>query len=106
LNEDEIPPAQDVADLPEMSRLEAESIDWDHVLRATEASTFSYESDTTIAGPSTRYTLRQKAVLEHLPQLKVECSVCREYIAGHASRLSSCVLPRTKVFSHQNVIAN
>lgn len=47
-------------------------------MRATEVSTFSNKSYSTVAGPSTYYTLRQKAVLEHLPQLKVECSVCRE----------------------------
>jgi hypothetical protein len=28
------------------------------------------------------------------------------YIASRASSLSSCVLPRTKAFSHQNVTAN
>jgi hypothetical protein len=36
LNEDENLRFQDVTDLLEMSRLGAESVDWDHVLRATE----------------------------------------------------------------------
>ncbi|KAK3171715.1 hypothetical protein OEA41_003799 [Lepraria neglecta] len=83
LNEDENLPSQDVTDLPEMSRLGAEWVDWDHVLRAIEASTFSNESCSTVAGPSTHYTLRQKAVFEHLPQLKVECSVCGESVHPH-----------------------
>lgn len=30
----------------------AESVDWDHVLRATEASTLSNQSCGTVAGPS------------------------------------------------------
>lgn len=83
LNVDENLPSQDVTNLPAMSRLGAESVDWDHVLRATEASTFSDKSCSTVAGPSTHYTLRQKAVLEHLPQLKVECSVCGESVHPH-----------------------
>ena len=83
LNEDENLPSQDVTNLPEVSRLGAEWVDWDHVLRATEASTFSNESCSTVAGPSTHYTLRQKAVFEHLPQLKVECSVCGESVHPH-----------------------
>jgi hypothetical protein len=80
LNVDENLLSQDATDLPEMSRLGAESVDWDHVLRATEASTLSNRSGSTVAGPSTHYTLRQKVVLEHLPQLKVECSVCGEAV--------------------------
>ncbi|ESZ90475.1 ariadne RING finger [Sclerotinia borealis F-4128] len=75
--------SQDVTDLPEMSPLEAEPVDWELVLRATESSTFSNTSCSTVAGPSTHYTLRQKAVLEHLPQLKVECSVCGESVHPH-----------------------
>lgn len=85
MNEDENLPLQDVADFTEVSRIGAELVDWDHVLQATEASTFSNKSSSTIAGPSTHYTLRQKAVLEHLPQLKVECSVCTEYVHPHAT---------------------
>ena len=80
LNEDENLPSQDVTNLPEMSRLGAEWVNWDHVLRATEASTFSNETCSTVAGPSTHNTLRQKAVFEHLPQLKVECSVCGDSV--------------------------
>ncbi|KAI9730922.1 MAG: hypothetical protein M1818_007996 [Claussenomyces sp. TS43310] len=90
LNEDENLPSQDLIDSPKMSRLGAELVDWDHVLRATEASTFSNESCSTVAGPSTHYTLRQKAVLEHLPQLKVECSVCGESVYPHFSVRLGC----------------
>src|SRR6266536_6326669 len=96
--------------LPEMSRLGAESVDWDHVLRATEASTLSNWSCRTVAGPSTHYTLRQKVVHEHLPQLKVECSVCGEAVHPHAtvrlvcsdvycSRASSSISRMSKVGS-------
>ena len=85
LNVDENLPSQDVTDLPETSRLGEESVDWDHVLRATEASTLSNRSCSTVAGPSTHYTLRQKVILEHLPQLKVECSVCGEAVHPHAT---------------------
>lgn len=62
LNEDENLRSQDVTDMSEMPCLGTESVDWDHVLRATEASTFSDKSCSTVAGPSTHYTLRQKAV--------------------------------------------
>ncbi|KAJ5051030.1 uncharacterized protein L3040_002895 [Drepanopeziza brunnea f. sp. 'multigermtubi'] len=92
LNEDGNLPSQDtMTKLPEMSRLRAESVDWDHVLRATEASTLSNRSSgSTVAGPSTDYTLRQKAFLEHLPQLKVECSVCGEVVHPHATVRLAC----------------
>ncbi|KAL9123769.1 MAG: hypothetical protein Q9217_006834 [Psora testacea] len=83
LNEDENLPSQDVTDLPEMSRLGAEWVDWNHVLRATEASTFSNESYSAVTDPSTPDTLRQKAVFEHWPQLNVECSVCGESVHPH-----------------------
>ncbi|RDW82599.1 hypothetical protein BP6252_03711 [Coleophoma cylindrospora] len=83
LNEDENLPSTNDTTTMDVSRFEAESVDWDHILRATEASTFSNESCSTVAGPSTHYTLRQKAVLEHLPQLKVECCVCRESVHPH-----------------------
>ncbi|CZT08640.1 uncharacterized protein RAG0_13632 [Rhynchosporium agropyri] len=82
LNEDENLPSQD---LLETSRVGAESADWDHVLRATEASTFSDQSCNTVAGPSIHYTHRQKIVLEHLPQLRVECSVCGDAVHPHAT---------------------
>ncbi|MCJ1460912.1 hypothetical protein MMC28_011294 [Mycoblastus sanguinarius] len=85
LNEDENLPTQVITDLPEMSRLEAESVDWQYVPRTTEASTSSMESYNTVAGPSASYALRQRAVLEHLPQLKVECSVCGEAVHPHAT---------------------
>lgn len=90
LNEDVNLPFQDVTGLPEISRLEAESVDWDYVLRATAASTSSIASRSTVAGPSTGYALRQKAVLEYLPQLKIECSVCREYVYPHATVRLAC----------------
>ncbi|TVY38004.1 ATP-dependent RNA helicase DEAH12-like protein [Lachnellula subtilissima] len=80
LNEDDNLPSQDIANFPGKSRLGEESIEWDYVLRATEASTFSIESSSTVAGPSTRYTQLQRNVLEHLPQLIVECSVCGESV--------------------------
>lgn len=90
LNEDENLPFQDFTDLPELSHLGAESVDWDHVLRATKVSTCSNKSCSTVAGPSTHYTLRQKAVLEHLPQLKVECSVCGECVHPHLTVRLAC----------------
>jgi len=85
LNIDENLPSQDTPDLPKMSCLKAELVDWDHVLQTTEASTLSNRSCSTITGPSTYYTLRQKVVLEHLPQLKVECSVCGEAVHSYAT---------------------
>lgn len=85
LDEDANPSSQDVTDLPGMSHLGAESAEWDYVLRATEASTFSIESCSTVAGPSAHYAHRQRAVLEQLPQLKVECIVCGESIHPHAT---------------------
>jgi hypothetical protein len=84
-NKGENIPSQNVTNLPETSLLGAESVDWDHVLRATEASTFSSVSCSTVAGPSTQYTRRQRAVLEHLPQLKVECSVCGDVFHPHTT---------------------
>ena len=90
LNEDEDLPSQDATDSAGMSHFGAESIDWDHVLRATESSTlsvasWSVESCSTLAGPSTRYVHRQSAVLEHLPQLKVQCIVCGESVHPHTT---------------------
>ncbi|KAI9047423.1 hypothetical protein LZ554_008867 [Drepanopeziza brunnea f. sp. 'monogermtubi'] len=91
LNGDGNQPSQVTTELPEMSRLGAESVDWDHVLRATEASTLSNRSSgSTVAGPLTDYTLRQKVFLEHLPQLKVECSVCGEAVHPHATVRLAC----------------
>lgn len=85
MNKDENLLSRDVTELSEIPRLEAELVDWQYVLRTTETSTFSMESCNTIAGPSANYALRQRAVLEHLPQLKVECSVCREAVYPHAT---------------------
>ena len=85
LNEDENLPSQNVTDSPGMSRLRAESVEWDYILRATESSTFSIESCSTVAGPSAHYAHRQSAVLEQLPQLKVECIVCGESVHPHTT---------------------
>ncbi|CZR70265.1 uncharacterized protein PAC_20166 [Phialocephala subalpina] len=91
LNEDENLPSQDVTNLAQMSCLGAESVDWDDVLRAIEASTFSNESSSTAAGPSVHYSLRQRAVLEHLLQLKVQCSVCGEAVYPHFAVRLPCL---------------
>ena len=80
LNEDGTLPPQNITDLPEMSHLEAE-----YMLRAIEASPSSMESDNIVAGPSTNYALRQRALLEHLPQPKVECSVCGDAVHPDAT---------------------
>ena len=80
LNKDRNLPPQNITDLPEMSHFEAE-----YILRAIEASPSSMESDNTVTGPSTNYALRQRAVLEHLPQPKVECSVCGEAVHDDAT---------------------
>ena len=85
LNEDENQPSQDVTDGLGMSRIGADSAEWDYVLRATEASTFSIKSCITDAGPSAYYVHRQRAVLKRLPQLKVECIVCRESVHPHST---------------------
>jgi len=66
-----------------LAHFDTKWVDWDNVQRATEISTFSNESCSTVAGPSTHYSLRQKAVFEHLPQLKIECSVCGESVHPH-----------------------
>ncbi|XMA12702.1 hypothetical protein WAI453_005493 [Rhynchosporium graminicola] len=73
-----------------MSRFGSDLGDWDFVLRATEASTFSTVSDGTVEGLSTDYTLCQRAVLEHLPQLKVDCSVCGDAFHPHATVRLAC----------------
>ena len=89
-NEDENLPSQDVSDSPGISQLEAESVKWDNVLQATEASNLSIESCSTVAGPSTHYAHRQRAVLEHLPRLKRECSVCGEAVHPHVTVRLKC----------------
>lgn len=58
LNEDENQSSQDVIDLLGMPRIGAESAEWDFVLRAIEASTFSIEFYSTDAGPSVYYAHR------------------------------------------------
>jgi len=83
-------PSQDITGMPDMSRCGSELADWDHVLQASEASTFGSRSSSTTAGPLTHYTLRQTVVLEHLPQLKVECSVCGEAVHPHAAVRLAC----------------
>lgn len=49
-----------------------------------------YDSDSTVAGPSTRYTIRQKSVLDHLPQLKTDCIVCRDSLYPHHTVRLAC----------------
>lgn len=71
--------------MPEISLFEVE-----YVLRTTEASTSSIESDNTVAGPSKNNAVRQRFVLEHLSQLKVECSVCGEAVHPHATVRLAC----------------
>ena len=92
LIEGQNPATEDGVELQGMSRIETESVEWDHVLRASEASTFSVESNSTVAGPSNpvSYALRQIAVFEHLPQLKVECSVCGDSVHPHATLRLAC----------------
>ena len=68
----------------------AEPAEWDHILQATEASTFSIESCSTVAGPSAHYARRQEAVLQQLPQLKLECVVCGESAHPHATVRLAC----------------
>ena len=85
LNEDENLPSQEVTDLPEMSPFEAEN-----VIGAIEASTSSMESSNNVAGLSADYALRQRAVPEHLPELKLECSVCGEAVHPHATVRLAC----------------
>lgn len=72
--------------MSEIPRLEAESVDWQYILRTTEALTFSLVSYTIVAGPLANYALCQRAMLEHhLPQLKVERRVCGEAVHPHAT---------------------
>lgn len=80
LNKDKDLPFQDITKLLKIPRLEAESVNWQYILRTIETSTFSIESCNTVADPSANYALRQRAVLEYLPQLKVEYSICREAV--------------------------
>ena len=75
LNKDEYLPSREFADLPEIASFEAE-----HVLRTTEATISSTESNNTVAGPSTTYALREKAILKQFPQLKMEYNICGEAI--------------------------
>ena len=91
LNGYNVPPLPDITESPETSRLNVESIDWQHVPRATESPTFSVESySSTVAGPSGDYAVLQSAVPEHLPQLVVECSVCRDKFYPHATVRLAC----------------
>lgn len=90
LNEDGNMPSQDVANLPQVPCPTEESVDWDYVERATKAATLSIASSTTVAGPSSHYALRQRTVLEHFPQLKVECSVCGDSVHPHTTVRLAC----------------
>lgn len=117
LSEDENTPSQDVINLPEVPN----GVRRMGLCPASYGSfNFQHQSSSVVAGPSAHhYAHRQGVVFEQLSQHKVECIVCREsvhprapcvwhavmYIAGRASSLSSCVLPRMKASSHQNVTA-
>ena len=90
LNEDENLPSQDVTELSEIPRFEAESVDWQYILRTTETSTLIIESCNTVADPSANYALRQRAVLKHLPQLKVECNICGEAVHPYTTMRLVC----------------
>ncbi len=90
LNENGNLPSQVVTDVPELSGVCADSTEWNHVLRATEASTLSIYSASTVAGPSTQYADRQRAVFEQLPQLKVECTICGESTYPHHTVRLAC----------------
>jgi len=90
MNEDGTVPSRHVTDLAGPSYLGTESVDWDFVLRATEASTYSVESSSTLAGPSDFYAHGQRAVIEQLSQLKVESVVCRDSFHPHASVQLAC----------------
>lgn len=78
-------PNNDIADLLQISSPVGDLVDWDYVERATEAATLSVASGTTIAGPSSHYALRQRTVLEHFPELKVQCSVCGDSFHPHTT---------------------
>ena len=90
LNEGETVSSLDAVEFQLMSPPETESVAWDHVIRASEASTWSVASASTIAGPSIAYADRQKVVLEQLPQHKVECSICRDDFYPHATTRLQC----------------
>ncbi|KAL2037671.1 hypothetical protein N7G274_009616 [Stereocaulon virgatum] len=91
LNGYSVPPPPDINESPEIFRVDTESVDWQHVPRATESSTLSVESSSsTVAGPSGDYPVRQRAGLEHLPQLKVDCSVCGDKFYPHATVRLAC----------------
>ena len=64
--------------------------DWDHIPRATEASTSTIGSCSTVADPSNHYTHRQKDVFEHLSQLKAQCSVCGDSVYPHFTVRLGC----------------
>lgn len=90
LNEDEGLPAQEPVELPAPSHSGSGWIDWAYVPRDSEAATASIDSDTTIAGPSVPYALRQREGLKQLPQLKVDCSVCGESVHPHVTVRLAC----------------
>jgi len=90
LNEGRGLPTQGLIEGPAPSCSTQSWIDWAYVPRATEAATPSTDSNTTIAGPSFPYTLRQREGLEQLPQLKVDCSVCGESVHPHVTVRLAC----------------
>lgn len=80
LDEDDDLSSQNATDFPGVSRLE-----WDYVLRGTEASAFSTESYSTVAGPSTHYAPPHRAVLDQSSLPNVDCAVCGELFHPHAA---------------------
>lgn len=90
LNEGEGLPTQEPVKLPAPSHSGLGWIDWAYVPRDSEAATANINSSTTIAGPSVPYALRQGEGLKQLPQLKVDCSVCRESVHPHVTVRLAC----------------
>lgn len=76
LNDDEGSQTQELTErTPSSASLVSSWIDWAFVPRAIDANS-SAPSDTTVAGPSAPYAVRQRNAFEQLPQLKVDCTVC------------------------------
>ncbi|KAI9652459.1 MAG: hypothetical protein M1829_001643 [Trizodia sp. TS-e1964] len=90
LNEGRNLPPQRPANPPDIPRLLAGQIDWDDVLPTGEPSVSCAGSSSTATGSLAPYVLRQKAIFQRLPQLKVECSVCGDSVHPHAAVQLAC----------------
>ncbi|KAL6849004.1 hypothetical protein ACO1O0_008534 [Amphichorda felina] len=77
MNEDEGLPTQETNHLLAPSRSGSSWNDWAYVPRDMDATAASIDSNTTIAGPSVPYALRQREGFEQIPELRVDCSVLR-----------------------------